>query len=265
MPLIDERGRLLGKVNLIDAAVGLLFLFLIPLAYGAYALFRTPPPQITAMEAVTLNDQGWRVKLRGKDLRPFLQAFAGGHMGEFLIESPSRAEVQLPKLETGTYDLALYDQAKEVARLVGAVTIAPGGVLSTTTPSPTVATPPKLAPLTVQVRVRFVVKPEVFALVRVGDIDVMGSDSTEAGAVLTALEQRQSLDSQMRVEYSDGGMTIMGARDQLTAFEAILRVPVEQLSNRVLSYRAVPVRVGAPFTFGSPRYVMRGTVLQVLR
>lgn len=265
MPLIDDRGRFFGKINLIDAAVGLLFLFLIPLAYGAYALFRTPSPKITAVEALWPTDQGWRVKLQGKDLRPFLRAFAGRHMGEFLIESPSRAEVQLPKLEAGTYDLALYDHAQEVARLAGAVTIAPGGALPISLPPPTIATPPKLAPLTVRVRVRFVVKPEVFALVRVGDVDVMGSDSTEAGAVLTALEQRQSLDSQMRVEYSDGGMTIMGARDQLTAFEAILRVPVEQLSNRVLSYRAVPVRVGAPFTFGSPQYVMRGTVLQVLR
>lgn len=265
MPLIDERGRLLGKINLIDAAVGLLFLFLIPLTYGAYALFRTPSPQITAVEARTLNDQGWRVKLRGKDLRPFLRAFAGRHMGEFLIESPSRAEVQLPKLEAGTYDLALYDQAQEVVRLVGALTIAPGGALRVLEPPPTIATPPKVDLLTVQVRVRFVVKPEVFALVRVGDVDVTASNTTEAGAVLTALGQQQSLDSQMRLEYSDGGITIIGTRDQLTAFEATLRVPVEQLSNQVLFYGAMPVRVGAPFAFGSPRYIMRGTVLQVSR
>lgn len=265
MPLIDERGRLLGKINLIDAAVGLLFLFLIPLTYGAYALFRTPSPQITAVETVRLNDQGWRVKLRGKDLRPFLRAFAGRHMGEFLIESPSRAEVLLPQLEAGTYDLTLYDQAQEVAHLVGALRITPEGALSTTAPPPTVATPPNAAPLTVQVRVRFVVKPEVFALIRVGDVDVTASNTTEAGAVLTALEQRQSLDSQMRGEYSDVGITIIGTRDKLIVFEAILRVPVERLSNQVLSYRAMTVRVGARFTFGSPNYVMHGTVLQVLR
>ncbi|GEM_PF-3252672 len=265
MPLIDERGRLLGKINLIDAAVGLLFLFLIPLAYGAYALFRIPSPKITAVEAVTLTDQGWRMRLLGKDLRPFLRVFAGVHMGEFLIESPTRAEVQFPKLEAGTYDLALYDQTQEVARLNNVLTITPGGTLSATAPPPTIAAPPKVDPLTVQVRIRFIVKPEVFALVRVGDVDAMAANTTEAGAVLTSLEQRQGLDSQMRVEYGDRDITIMGTRDPLTAFEAILRVPVEQLANGVLYYRAMPVRVGSSFAFGPPGYVMRGTVVRIIR
>ena len=44
MALIDEQGRLFGKVNLIDALVALVALLLIPLAYGAFLLFRAPVP-----------------------------------------------------------------------------------------------------------------------------------------------------------------------------------------------------------------------------
>jgi hypothetical protein len=47
MPLVDERGRLFGRINLIDAGVGVLILLLIPLGYAAYRLSRTPIPSIT--------------------------------------------------------------------------------------------------------------------------------------------------------------------------------------------------------------------------
>ena len=38
MPLIDDSGRLFGKINLIDAAVGVVTLLLIPLGYSARVL-----------------------------------------------------------------------------------------------------------------------------------------------------------------------------------------------------------------------------------
>ena len=47
-----DRSRAGGRVNLVDAAAALLILVLIPMAYGAYLLFRTPPakfpPRISA-------------------------------------------------------------------------------------------------------------------------------------------------------------------------------------------------------------------------
>ncbi|MBI4381921.1 MAG: DUF4330 family protein, partial [candidate division NC10 bacterium] len=127
MSLIDDRGRLFGKVNLIDAAVGLLFLLLIPLGYGAFVLFRPPAPQITAVEPSTLSEgKDLRVQLRGKNLRPFLRAFIGTQVAKgYLAESPNLAEVRLPDLGAGTYDLVLYDETQEVARRPGALTIVP--------------------------------------------------------------------------------------------------------------------------------------------
>ena len=41
MPVLDERGRLFGKINLIDAVVVVLALGLIPLAYGAFCFFES--------------------------------------------------------------------------------------------------------------------------------------------------------------------------------------------------------------------------------
>src|SRR6185295_13855340 len=47
MPMIDDRGRVLGRVNLIDAAFVLLLVAAVPVAYGAYLLFRDPTPRLT--------------------------------------------------------------------------------------------------------------------------------------------------------------------------------------------------------------------------
>src|SRR5205814_8070968 len=55
MAIVDERGRLGGKVNLIDAVVAFLILILIPVAFGAYLLFRTPTPKLTALNPPALN------------------------------------------------------------------------------------------------------------------------------------------------------------------------------------------------------------------
>ena len=49
MALIDERGRLFGRINLIDLAVIVFVAVLIPLGYGAYLVFRAPAPHITGM------------------------------------------------------------------------------------------------------------------------------------------------------------------------------------------------------------------------
>ena len=49
MRIVDARGRVFGTINLIDLGVLLFVAVLIPLAYGAYALFRTPPPRLTAV------------------------------------------------------------------------------------------------------------------------------------------------------------------------------------------------------------------------
>ena len=78
MALIDDRGRLFGRINLIDVAAALVILLLIPLGYGAYQLFRTPPPEILSIEPGTLaQGSDLSVTLEGRYLQPFLEPSSG--------------------------------------------------------------------------------------------------------------------------------------------------------------------------------------------
>jgi hypothetical protein len=128
MPLIDDRGRVFGRINLIDLALLVFVLLLVPLAYGAYVLFRTPPPQLlgVAPNPLPFVKGEQRVRIRGEHLRPFLRAQIGRtDARNFLIESPTAAEVVFNELPPGTYDLALFDPSEQIAFLPNALTIAP--------------------------------------------------------------------------------------------------------------------------------------------
>ena len=125
MPVIDDRGRLFGKLNLIDVITVAVVLGLIPLAYGAFLLFRVPIPIITSIEPtqVTQGDSA-TLKLTGSGFRPFLVArFGVVESYGFLVQSPTIAEVKVPDIPAGNYDFVLYDQARELVRMPGAVTV----------------------------------------------------------------------------------------------------------------------------------------------
>src|SRR5262245_11149359 len=128
MALIDDRGRVLGRINLIDLALLVFALLLVPLGYGAYLLFRTPPPQILRVmpNPLPYSKGEQRVRIKGEHLRPFLRAQIGrADAKNFLIESQTDAEVVFNELPPGTYDIALFDPSEEVARLADGVRIAP--------------------------------------------------------------------------------------------------------------------------------------------
>jgi hypothetical protein len=123
--VIDDRGRLFGKLNLIDAIVGIFFLLLIPLAYAAFLLFRVPQPKIASLTpSQIVEQQGGSVQIAGEDLRPFLMAKLGRTSADFFVQSPTRAELKVPAdLPAGTYDLTLLDQGQVLFAKAGAVTV----------------------------------------------------------------------------------------------------------------------------------------------
>ena len=142
MPLIDDRGRLLGKVNLIDAVIGLLVLVLIPLGYGAYLLFRVPVPTITSIEPQEIVEKSAAtLTVVGQDLRPFLRArFGPFESAGFLIQSPTLAEIKVPPtLAPGTYDLTVYDEGRELVRKAEAVTVVPETAVTASASLPLIA------------------------------------------------------------------------------------------------------------------------------
>lgn len=127
MPLIDDRGRLFGRINLLDAVVGLVVLGLIPLGYVAYGLFRVPLPTVTAIEpAQIVEHQQGTVVLHGKFLRPFLHVrFNYTDAPVYMVQTTDRAVVQLPDLPPGTYAVSLHDEAAQLVSVPGLLTVVP--------------------------------------------------------------------------------------------------------------------------------------------
>ena len=127
MRVLDDRGRLAGRVNVVDAAAAIVLLVLIPAAYGAFLLFRTPRPTIVSVVPATLLEGSrQRLEIDGTNLRPFMRvSFDTTPAKSFLIGSTKYALVDLPDLKPGTYDVVLYDYMQEVARLPKAFTVAP--------------------------------------------------------------------------------------------------------------------------------------------
>jgi hypothetical protein len=127
MAIVDDRGRLLGRFNVVDVFVFILVVVMIPMAYAAYALFRAPAAKLTGVEPkqVTMAPS-LRVRINGRNLRPFMRVSFNTVQGRtFMIGSTETAEVDLPDLEPGDYDVVLYDYAQEVDRLPRALTILP--------------------------------------------------------------------------------------------------------------------------------------------
>lgn len=127
MAIVDEHGRLFRRWNLLDVAVLVLIAGLIPLGYAAYALFRERPP---ALSSVTPNSveqaDEFRLKIRGENLRPFMRLSVGTHQGSnFHFQNTQEAEVLFGQVPPGVYDVILFDEAQERARLAGALTITP--------------------------------------------------------------------------------------------------------------------------------------------
>lgn len=125
MPLIDDRGRLFGRVNLIDAVAGVVVLGLIPLAYAAIVLFGVPVPKVTSVTPAQVTaGQAATVEITGADLRPFLKAAFGTVPSRgFFVQSPTRAEVHVPDLPLGTYDLILSDESRAILTVPAALTV----------------------------------------------------------------------------------------------------------------------------------------------
>ncbi|MDO8677389.1 MAG: DUF4330 family protein [Acidobacteriota bacterium] len=134
MTIVDNRGRLFGRINLVDATVLIFLIVLIPVAYGTFLLFRPASPRIDSVSLTDLSKEEFRVangallsaklKVKGTGFNPLLRASIGNTpaMG-FVFENPNSADVLVGEVPMGTHDLVLFDGVQEVARAVGAVTI----------------------------------------------------------------------------------------------------------------------------------------------
>jgi len=134
MPLIDDNGRVFGRVNLFDAAIAASVVVLAAVAFGTFLLFRPAAPRITSVTRVPITNEERRVaggsrltaklKVRGSGLRPMLRASIGSMPAlGFVFEDPNSADVLVGEVPAGAHDLVLYDGVQEVARFPRSVTI----------------------------------------------------------------------------------------------------------------------------------------------
>jgi hypothetical protein len=134
--VVDERGRVFGRINLVDGAVVLVLLLLIPLAYGTYLLFKPATPHIDSVEPSIITKEEQRIsaggrliakfKVRGGGFTPLLRARIGDADALGLVfETPNAADVLVGPMPPGAHDLVLLDGVQEVARATGVITIQP--------------------------------------------------------------------------------------------------------------------------------------------
>lgn len=133
MAIVDERGRLFGRWNLLDLTLLVLIFGLIPLGYAAYLLFREQPPRILAVTPNQVQQSSeFRITIKGENLRPYMRVSAGTQQArDFYFKSTEEAEIPFATVPPGQYDIVLYDQAQERFRLPNALTITPSGLPAT--------------------------------------------------------------------------------------------------------------------------------------
>ena len=132
MQVIDDEGRIFGKFNLVDVVVGVVLLGIIPIAYGGFVLFRIPEPSINSIEPNRITvDSVERLRITGVYLSPSLNVLIDNNPAEsFFVESQTSAEVGLPDLPAGTYDVVLRNEESELGRLVSALVIEPAPTMT---------------------------------------------------------------------------------------------------------------------------------------
>jgi len=260
MEWIDNNGRVFGRVNLIDAALLVFALVLIPIGVATSRVFRERPPRI---DAVVPESQpagpGRRIRLKGAAFRPYLRLFffpAGQPFslselylleGRFLLESPTEVEVQLPALPPGSYDIHVLDETREILVRPSAITLQPP------------------AAVTLHADVRFVVLADVAALVKAGDADLAGGTTDALGAPGHATLVSVSLSGPMSAVDTlplKGGRTL-AIGSPARAIDARVAVPASKNSLGIWMYRDQPIRPGDAFSFETAAYSARGVVTAV--
>lgn len=134
MSMIDSRGRVFGRLNLVDALILGFLILLVPLGYGTYLLFKPAQPRIDSVEpsAITVAERRIgngsvltaKFKIRGSGFTPLLRARIGDNDALGLVfESPNSADVLVGPVPPGKHDLILLDGIQVVARANGAIEI----------------------------------------------------------------------------------------------------------------------------------------------
>ncbi len=283
MAIVDEEGRLFGRVNLIDACIVSFAVLVIPVSIATYRVFSVPRPEIAKVEPVVLTIDGdRRLRLTGRQFRPYLKVFfgrtgepfslsdlvnpdSGKNQATLRVETPSVVELTLPDTAPGTYDLYVYDEGREVARRMSAFTVAPGIGTEDTTAQDTAAPVTPREAATLEIAVRFDVDNDIAPLVKAGDVALnqpeTGSPSAEP-AVLVAL-QTPAPEGDISLRLGAGARLKVSTMALRTRLEGVVRLGAVG-NHGVWEYPGPQrLRAGETFSFASRSYVIEGTITRI--
>jgi hypothetical protein len=265
--MIDTKGRLFGAINLVDLAAVLLLVVAAALGVAAYRVFRVPAPAIERIEPATVTiAKGAHVRIIGRNFRHYLRVFAPRTGGPFAVTpaTPAGPEVpivsvtagaldlQLPDLPPGTYDIYLFDNARQLAHVAGAL----------------VLVPPALPRATLRATVRFLVPASAVDQLHIGDNDrampaYVGApvDGAQIEKVDVRPDRVDVMDLRLARHVPDDHYMWMGAHSSQVVADVVLRVPVVATSPGRWDYNGQPVRAGDAFVLETTAAKFTGTVV----
>src|ERR1043165_8127067 len=100
MTVMDNRGRVFGRFNIVDLAALVMVFALPPIAYGASLLFQPPRARITEVGQVDITNAERRIvaggsllsaklKIKGTNFNPMLRAYVDNSPAlAFVYETP---------------------------------------------------------------------------------------------------------------------------------------------------------------------------------
>lgn len=251
------------RVHWLDALAAAIVVIGIAGGVIGYRALRGTQPKVDALEPGIIRPaESTRVRLLGRDLRPFVQVFVvkagapfvlhdpstGYQQATFFLVSSSEAEIESPALAPGVYDLYFYDQGQRVAMLPAVLRVQPD----------------VRQPTTMTATVRFFVPSEMVPLIRIGDRDRQASPQRTAGsfAEVREIATRPGLAETVDFHAVDRQM-FAGPKTFSRVIDAALAVPVTRDEAGVWTYKGAPVRAGEDFTLETGRYVVNGVTLDV--
>ena len=112
----------------------------------------------------------------------------------------------------------------------------------------------------VMVRIEFVGRPEVVALIAAGDVD---ASRGEGSARIVSVGNRQMRTGQLSRQLGSAGIVeSQTVPERFVSAEADVMIAADQ-DAAGLAYRSVPIKPGGLFTFETARYIAHGAIVSV--
>jgi hypothetical protein len=260
--MILHRGRLFGLVNIVDGAMTLGVCAALALAVLTYRSMTIPAPRVDGLVPNVITDSATPVQIRGAFLRPFVRVFladAGRPLTMSSVDPAMRApapleakpkfvgpamiELELPTLPSGKYDVYLFDDDHQIARLASALTVARVDY-------------PRAA---VEVLARFFTYDDAIEAMTGSDKGKprgTAAAAADGARVLSIRRGAEVEEVQMRLAKYPGQepFFFMGNRRPRRTIDVRLDVPAVLTAPDRWEYRGRPLRAGEPMTLDMPMH-----------